>query len=298
MLLSHRPHGAYLRSEILSVIGRRALDVALREGRLVAFSKAVLIDASRAVDFRTRAAAALLYVGDDGTLVGPSALALHGCTAAELAPIHVRVPFRRHARAKPGVVVHQTRVVQDDSEERDGLRLVTLDRAVADYLCRGRRHSAMACTEQAIGALPDDQREPFRALIGRRLDSLSDQRGCRQAWFLLDLCRGLSESPAESWTLLNLVDGGLPVPVQQYRLSDISGNEIYRLDFAWPELRIAVEYDGYEAHLDRRERDELREADLKRRGWLVIRSGSADLKDPSRLVNAVRQAFRQRGIAA
>ena len=66
----------------------------------------------------------------------------------------------------------------------------------------------------------------------------------------------------------------------------------------WPELRIAVEYDGYEAHLDRRERDELREADLKRRGWLVIRSGSADLKDPSRLVNAVRQAFRQRGIAA
>jgi hypothetical protein len=298
MLLSHRPHGAYLRSELLPAIGRQALDVAVREGRLIAFSRTVLVDSSRAADFMTRAAAALLYVGDEGALVGPSALALHGCSAAELAPIHVRVPYRRNVRAKPGIVVHQTRAVEADCEERDGLRLVTLDRAVADYLCRGRRHSAMACAEQAIGAVPDDQREPFRALVGRQLDSLPDQRGCRQAWFLLDLCHGLSESPAESWTLLNLVDGGLPVPVQQYRVFDISGNEIYRLDFAWPELRIAVEYDGYEAHAGRRERDEIREADLRRRGWLVIRSDAADLKDPSRLVDAVRQAFRHRGLAA
>lgn len=79
---------------------------------------------------------------------------------------------------------------------------------------------------------------------------------------------------------------------------DLAGVERYRLDFAWPELRIAIEYDGYEAHEGRRERDAARDADLRRRGWIVIRATIDDLHDPSGLLAEIDRAFRRRGLAA
>ncbi len=93
-------------------------------------------------------------------------------------------------------------------------------------------------------------------------------------------------------------DAGLPRPTPQYVVYDLSGREIYRLDFAWPELRIAVEYDGYEAHENRAEKDRLRDHDLRRRGWIVIRATSTDLSEPSRLLDKIAAAFRARGMAA
>lgn len=93
-------------------------------------------------------------------------------------------------------------------------------------------------------------------------------------------------------------DAGLPRPTPQFVICDLSGREIYRLDFAWPELRIAVEYDGYEAHEHRAERDELRDRDLRRRGWIVIRATNSDLTEPSRLLEKIAAAFRARGMAA
>ncbi|WAL64974.1 DUF559 domain-containing protein [Amycolatopsis cynarae] len=59
-----------------------------------------------------------------------------------------------------------------------------------------------------------------------------------------------------------------------------------------------MEYDGCEAHEARREQDAAREEDLRRRGWIVIRADASDLKDLSRLVAAVRTAFRPRRQAA
>lgn len=93
-------------------------------------------------------------------------------------------------------------------------------------------------------------------------------------------------------------DAGLPRSTPQYVIYDLSGRDIYRLDFAWPDLRIAVEYDGYETHEHRAERDELRDRDLRKRGWIVIRATSADLAEPSRLLERIAAAFRARGMAA
>jgi very-short-patch-repair endonuclease len=78
----------------------------------------------------------------------------------------------------------------------------------------------------------------------------------------------------------------------------MKGRELYRLDFAWPEPMVAVEYDGYAAHVDRLVRDAERDEDLRRRGWLVLHADAADLSDPSRLHVEVRQAFWRRRFAA
>lgn len=297
-LLPEQTHGAFSRTELTKLLGPSALRALVAEGRLLPFSRQVFVESRRATEFTTRAAAALLHVGPLSALTGLSSLAMFGCSAADRAPIHVVVPYQRKLRSRPGLVVHQGRLDGFDVEELDGLRVTSLDFALAEFLCRGNRRTALACADQAFALLPENERAAFRAWTEERILTRADPRGIHRALFLLNLATGLAESPPESWTLLDLVDAGLPVPVLQFPVCDLAGNEIYRLDFAWPEIRVAVEYDGYEAHEHRMLRDAARDEDLRRRGWLVIRADSADLKNPRRLIAAVEAAFRVRGLAA
>ena len=75
----------------------------------------------------------------------------------------------------------------------------------------------------------------------------------------------------ESEARLAMIDGGLPMPVLQYEIVDGNG-DLRRVDFAWPEQRIAVEYDGLDWHTgdDAMRRDRKRTAALMDVGWIVI----------------------------
>ena len=75
----------------------------------------------------------------------------------------------------------------------------------------------------------------------------------------------------ESEARLAMIDGGLPMPQLQYDVVDGNG-ERRRLDFAWPDYRVAVEYDGLDWHTgpDAMRRDRRRSAALMDVGWVVI----------------------------
>jgi hypothetical protein len=268
----------------------------MKEGRLVPFSREVLVDPRVATEFRTRAAASLLLAGPEAVLSGHSALVLHGCTAADPAPIHVMLPYRRQLRNRGGLKVHYGRFAECDVEELGGLRALAADVALAEVLCRAGRRAGLACADQLLGMVPERARNELRAWTEYRIRTRFDPRGTKRAPALLDLATGLAESPPESWLMLSLVDAGLPVPEAQVKVFDLAGVEIYRLDLAWWEPRVAVEYDGYAAHEGRGERDQARDEDLRRRGWIVLRAGIDDLKDPRRLLTAVRAAFSSRGL--
>jgi pimeloyl-[acyl-carrier protein] synthase len=78
-------------------------------------------------------------------LAGPTAAALHGCTAAGGFAVHVRVPYDRRLRSRGGLVVHQGDAVPDrDVTVLDGLRVLVADLAVADVLCTAPRRTALA----------------------------------------------------------------------------------------------------------------------------------------------------------
>lgn len=291
-------HGAYLRRELGPLIGRNTVAAALKDRRLTSFTRVVVVDAQRATGFLTRAAAALLCAGPDAALTGITALSLHGCTAADQAPVHVLVPYWRRLWKLPGTVIHHGDVQETVVVEIQGLRCVSADFALAAVLCRGAARSALACADQMLALCDDGEREEFRAWVSHQIAARPDPRGRRRGQALLDLATGLAESPPESWTLLALVEAGFPLPVPQFRIVDAAGREIYRLDLAWPNLRICVEYDGYVAHELQAARDARREQDLRRRGWIVIRATAEDLKDFSRVISEVEAAFRARGVAA
>jgi uncharacterized protein DUF559 len=254
----------------------------------------VSVERNRRLDLRTRAAAALLVVGERAVVTSHTAAALFGCTAASVNRIHVLTGYDRPVRSTEEMTVHRGTYEEQDVAVVDGLRVIAFEYALTELLCRAARRTALACVDQAIALTPPELRAQFRAEVAHRIAERRDSRGRRRSEILLDLATGLAESPAESWLLLDLYDAGFPIPAQQVPVADLDGNVRFRLDFAWEELRVALEYDGYAAHVGRVGRDAMRDAELRRLGWTVIRAGAADLKDPAELHATIRQAFWRR----
>ena len=72
-----------------------------------------------------------------------------------------------------------------------------------------------------------------------------------------------------------------------WSIRDLNGRELYRLDLAWPRLRVALEYDGVAAHRGREAEDRARRADLEARGRIVLaRAAQSDL-----LLGRLRRAW-------
>jgi hypothetical protein len=69
-------------------------------------------------------------------------------------------------------------------------------------------------------------------------------RGCRVLGRAVADADGLAGSPPETRLRLGLHATDLPRPVAQYVLRTRERRRVKALDFAWPHLRFAVEYDG------------------------------------------------------
>ena len=83
---------------------------------------------------------------------------------------------------------------------------------------------------------------------------------------------------------------GLPDPVAQHRVWH-QGRIIARTDFAWPDRKVALEYDGLwhaedgQFASDRERLNLLREA-----GWLVIFVTAANMHRPERVIARIAAA--------
>lgn len=71
----------------------------------------------------------------------------------------------------------------------------------------------------------------------------------------------------------------------------------FRLDLAYPEVRLAIEYDGSEHRKQARARRDLeREAVLTLLGWKILRfDAETVLSHPARITADVRAELRHRG---
>ncbi|MFP5321979.1 MAG: endonuclease domain-containing protein [Acidimicrobiia bacterium] len=101
----------------------------------------------------------------------------------------------------------------------------------------------------------------------------SGRRGCGALRDWLDryyAVEGVPESGIELVVLDALIDAGLPTPLAQVWVQAPSGR--YRLDLAWPDLRVAIEVDGRQ-HADPEAvaADAIRDEALRALGWTVIR---------------------------
>lgn len=287
-------YGAYRRADVVAQLGPWGARRAVRDGELIALWPRVLVEAATAVALRTRAAAAHLAF-PAGVLAGPTAAQLHGFDAVTTPRTHILMPYEHYARPRSGLVVHNGRGFADQTVDVDGLPVLRVEQVVADLLCRGPARDGLALADQALAGVPEPARPALRQRVATRIAARRDVRGTVRGQLLLEIASGRAESPPESWLHLLLIELGFPHPEINWPVLTASGAELYRLDVAWVELRVAVEYDGYATHIGREAEDAARDADLRRRGWIIIRVREADLKDPSDLVARLRDAFRHRG---
>lgn len=160
----------------------------------------------------------------------------------------------------------------------DGIRVTSPLRTALDLGCVLHRAEALAALDAFRRAHDISEGE-----LAKGLPRFAGRRGVVQLKELIPISDPRSESSRESRTRLAILDAGLPAPDLQVWV-DVDGTPTFRLDIAYVRARIAVEYDGWEAHErtdDQRRYDEERRAWLRQNGWHIIVVRRGDFTGPA-----------------
>ena len=129
----------------------------------------------------------------------------------------------------------------------------------------------------------------------RTIAASGSRPGVRRFRKVADLADAGAESPMETRLRVQLVEDGLPQPQTQAVLKDGAGNEIARVDLYYPDVRLAIEYDG-EHHLDRDRMtdDHRRQNRLFAANVHLLRYTWADVRDRRTAISGEVRAERSR----
>ena len=215
-------------------------------------------------------------------LAGPTGTVASFLTAAALAELW-RPPLLPHVSVPPGssarlsiAKVHRVAVPQLDRIKLRGIASTTASRTIADCatllgpadlarivddaFCRN-----LATTDSVLASV--GRAGPGREGRGRLLEVLD-------AW-----APGIRPgSPAEMRALRLFEQWGFGRPIRQHEIRTLDGRYVGRVDLAYVDDRVGIEYAGKQFHGPRRwVTDEPRFAGMKALGWRVLEMDKADL---------------------
>ena len=277
-------------AQLLTVMTRQQLDVQVRKGHLVRVWHGVY--AAEAPDLLGRLAALDVFMGQGAVACMGTAAALYGFDLENSTAIHVLDPGVR-MRPTVGLKVHQ-RV--DAPLKRVSGRLATAPAWTAVEVARTlRRPRALATLDGALHS-----GSCTRAEIDAAVREQCGRRGIVAVRALLQYADGRAESAMESEARLAMLDYGVPQPALQYEIEGEDG-EVWRVDFAWPDQRVAAEYESIAWHAGRLEmlRDKERLAKLQELGWTVIPIVVRDVRvHPWRLAERIKGHLQRATLAS
>jgi hypothetical protein len=272
-------HGGFARTEqLLTVMTRQQLDVQVRNGGLVRVWHGVY--AAAVPDLIGRLAALDLFMGQRAVACMGTAAALYGFDLENTHVVHVLDPGVR-MRPTLGLMVHQR---TGAPLQRVAGRLATAPAWTAVEVARQlRRPRALAALDAALHSSACTREELESAVREQK-----GRRGIVQVRELLRHADGRAESGMESEARLVMIDYGLPTPELQYEIHGL--DEVWRVDFAWPDQRVAAEYESVDWHAGRAEmlRDKKRFAGIQQLGWTLIPIVVDDVRrEPWRLADRI-----------
>ncbi|TQM05911.1 hypothetical protein [Pseudonocardia kunmingensis] len=230
-----------------------------------------------------RCRALALALPEGAVITGRSAATVRGVALAwpeddvqVLAPLEMRIGYRN------GISVRRTEIEPDDWEPWAGGRLASPLRTALDLLLCRPLPDAVADLDAMLRAGKVE-----RAAVERMVATRSDN-GIVLARQAVTLTDPSAESLPESRMRVHLVLAGLD-PVPQYWIED-GGGRIARVDLAFPEHKVAVEYDGDwrdgESWALNRDRDRLNRVHAL--DWTVVFVTAPLLRDDRKMVRTVR----------
>ncbi|MGY4710339.1 hypothetical protein ACXDF8_12410 [Mycolicibacterium sp. CBM1] len=266
-------------TQLLAGMTRQQLDAQVRRGSLIRVWSGVYT--ARTPTMADRLAALDVVMGQEAVACLGTAAALYGFDTERTATIHV---FDDGTRMRPtvGLMVHQR---TGAPIQRIAGRLATTPAWTAVEVARQLpRPRALATLDAALHSAWCTREQLVQAVAEQR-----GRRGIVTVRTLLNVADGRAESAMESETRLVMIDYGLPSPELQYEIQGLDGQR-WRVDFAWPDAKVAAEYDSVEWHAGRAEmlRDKSRFAGIQEAGWTVIPIVGRDVRmKPGRLADRI-----------
>ena len=262
--------GVATTAQLLAVLSRSRLDTHIRNGLLLKVWPGVY--SINEPNTLIRLSGLDLRAGEPVAMCMGTAAAAYGFDTEDVVDLHVLNPDGHQLRNSDGLFVHR----RDGAPITEiGGRLATSPDWTAVEVARGlRRTRALATLDAALRSGACHSWGLLAAAEGQ-----AGRRGIVAVRKLIPLASAEAESPMESEARLAMLDGGLPMPVLQYVIVDRSGRK-WRLDFAWPDRKVAVEYDGFAWHSDPDSfhRDRQKRAALQEIGWAVVSIVSDDVR--------------------
>lgn len=259
--------GAASRAELLPVLGRHALDNAVKSKQLVAVFPRAYARPWEAdlIDIRRRAA--LKSVGGENALSHLTALAMNSLPVSDDVPLHVTAFLQRHPRGVPGeLVVHRTQAPLR-ARHVDGLAVVGLETAIATSW------PLLAGPEQRAPLIEAYRR---RLILPARLAQAAEEafwiRGVQSLREVVSLVLAGCESELELWGYTHVFDVDGLSDANRQVVVRVDG-KTYRLDVAYEDEMLNVELDGraFHASAEQWERDIARDLAVAKLGWQTIR---------------------------
>lgn len=248
----------------------------------------VYVGAEAEQDLRMRMRALRLWSQDQGVLAGPiAALAYDADCPWEDAELIM--PSR--CRTEPaGARIRTDRLLPDEIAERFGCPITSPARTAVDLARRTPLVEAVAAVD-AVGHSCHLRREHLRHVAEQHPRA----RGTVQVRRVIEVMDPRAESLPETRLRLGLLDRGVPAGIPQFRVVLLTGEHV-RLDLAWPDVKLALEYDGPEHRtIEGQNRDAFRDGHLRDLGWDVTHVTSAMVLDPRAFDQLAARVARRLG---
>ncbi|TWG99242.1 hypothetical protein L615_002700000230 [Nocardioides sp. J9] len=215
----------------------------------------------------------------------------------DLSSVHV-TSLDGSSERNQGKVVHHRGACRADDLTRDDFGWITAPtRTALDTASIAPQEPAVAVLDWFIqsGLTTRTQLEQGFAGMKHWPDTLALHR-------VLQLTDGYAESVGETRTRLLLRRQRIPAPIPQLEIRHPSGRVAGRVDFAWPERRVMLEFDGMQKyHRFRRPGESIEEMVIREKqredllreltGWLMIRLVWVDLDYPQRTADRILRGF-------
>lgn len=214
--------------------------------------------------------------------------------------VHTTRTDGKGARREAGVVHHVGLLDETDVEMVNGVRVSPAPRCAVEIIATATPEAALVVINAMLHAA-DLTRDQLLASV----KAMKHWPHTLAAHLVVALADDRMESPAETRTYYLCRQQGLPRPEPQVTIYDESGAVFARVDFAWPDRGVFLEFDGkikyerfrregesLEAYLMREKKREERICQLT--GWVCIRIGWADLENPVATASRIRRVLESR----
>jgi very-short-patch-repair endonuclease len=257
---------------------------ALRSSAWRRLYRGVYADAQLPDSHGLRIAGAALLIPSAAVFSGRTAAYLHGATllAEPGTPVEVSVPTGVRFGPVTGLRVRQVEMPDGDVRTVRRCRCTSGLRTALDIARWEPLVEAVVALDVLLAQVVVGKGELAEAADG------GHRRGAQRVRQAVALADPRAESPPESRLRVLLALAGLPA-VPQHTVRDASGTFVARVDLAYLDRRIAIEYDGaWHDNSGQFAKDRRRLNRLVSAGWTVVHVTAADLRDPEGLVARIR----------